>query len=250
MLQFSVIIPFRNAETTLSETLDSLRSQTETEWEALLINDASTDRSVELAVSAMYKDPRFRLIDDSRLGTSPRGVAATRNLGIDDARGKYVALLDADDRWLPEKMALQRRVFENGADIVFSSYRRINAEGQPLGNIMARSSIAWKDAIAGNPIGCLTGAWRRERFFEARMPNRNLHEDAFWLMILRDGSIAHGLPQILAEYRVQPGSISSNKWRAAHAVWQILGEEKLSWRSRSIGFLRYAFTSVARRLYW
>lgn len=249
MLQFSVIIPFHNAETTLFETLASLSSQTETKWEALLINDASTDGSVALAVNAVDRDPRFRLINDSRQGTSPRGVAASRNLGISVARGKYVALLDADDLWLPEKMALQRRAFENGADIVFSSYRRINPEGQPLGNVVARSSVAWKDAIAGNPIGCLTGAWRRERFFDARMPNRDLHEDyAFWLMLLRSGSIAHGLPQVLAEYRVRPRSISANKWRAARAVWQILGEEKLNWRRRSMGFLRYVFIAVTRRL--
>jgi teichuronic acid biosynthesis glycosyltransferase TuaG len=248
MLQFSVIIPFHNAETTLSETLDSLRSQTETEWEVLLINDASTDGSVALAVNAVDKDSRFQLINDLRQGT-PRGVAATRNLGISAARGKYVALLDADDRWLPEKMALQRRAFENGADIVFSSYRRFNPEGQSLGKVVARPTVAWKDAIAGNPIGCLTGAWRRERFPEARMPNRNLHEDyVFWMTLLRDGSIAHGLPQVLAEYRVQPGSISANKWRAALAVWEILGEENLSWRCRGIGFLRYAFKAVARRL--
>ena len=251
--QFSVIIPFRDAQSTLPDTLATLAAQTEPDWEALLIDDSSRDRSVTLVRAAAARDPRLRLLHDPAQG-SARGVAATRNLGIVAARGAYVALLDADDRWLPDKLALQRRAFEGGApegaaDIVFSAYRRIDMAGNPLGEVPARARVTWADALAGNPIGCLTGAWRRARFPQARMPERDLHEDyAFWLMLLRDGAVAHGLPQVLAEYRVRPGSASADKRRAARAVWEILRDEGLPLPRRSLNFLRYACGAVLRRL--
>ena len=246
--QFSVIIPFRDAESTLPGALASLAAQTNPDWEALLIDDSSRDGSVALVRAAANDDPRLRLIHDPAQG-APRGVAATRNIGLAAARGAYVALLDADDRWLPEKLAAQRRAFDAGADIVFSAYRRVDAQGRRLGEVPARAHVTWADALAGNPIGALTGAWRRARFADARMPVRDLHEDyAFWLMLLRDGAVAHGLPQVLAEYRVAPGSASADKRRAARAVWEILRDEGLPLPRRSLNFLRYAFGAVLRRL--
>jgi glycosyltransferase involved in cell wall biosynthesis len=180
---------------------------------------------------------------------APRGAAASRNLGIDTANGLYIALLDADDRWFPAKLAAQRRIFESGADIVFSSYRRITHDGEPLNIVSAAARITWADALAGNPIGCLTGAWRRARFPQARMPERGMHEDyAFWLTLLREGAVAEGLPEVLAEYRVHPGSASANKLRAAHAVWDILGKQELGVMQRSLGFIRYAQRALIHRL--
>lgn len=245
---FSVIIPFRDAEATLPETLASLAAQTEPDWEALLIDDASCDSSLAIAMAAAARDPRLRVIHDAAQ-THKRGTAASRNLGIAAARGEYIALLDADDRWLPGKLAAQRAVFAQGADIVFSAYQRVDHRGRGLGTVAAPARVVWADALAGNPIGALTGAWRRARFPQARMPARDMHEDyAFWLMLLREGAVAHGLPQVLAEYRVHPGSASANKRHAARAVWEILGTQGLSAPQRLLCFLRYAFRAFARRL--
>jgi teichuronic acid biosynthesis glycosyltransferase TuaG len=245
--QFSVIIPFRNAAATLPQTLASLAAQTEPDWEALLIDDASTDGSIALAADAARQDPRLRLV--AHPAAAPRGVAASRNLGIDAARGRYLALLDADDLWLPEKLALQRRALEAGADIVFSAYRRIDPQGRHLGTVDSMPRLRWQDALAGNPIGSLTAAWRRARFPDARMPLRAIHEDyAFWLCLLRTGVEAQGLPQVLAAYRVRPGSASANKLRGAREVWRILGDEGLGLRHRSQGFLRYAAGAAGKRL--
>ncbi len=244
---FSVIIPFHDAAATLSEALASLQAQTEPDWEALLIDDASRDGSVELAQRAAAQDSRLRVIHYPQSRT--RGAAASRNLGMDAARGDYLALLDADDRWLPGKLAAQARAFARGADIVFTSYRRIDPAGRDLGLVHAPAHVAWSDALAGNPIGALTGAWRRDRFAGARMPLRRIHEDyAFWLDLLRSGAVAEGLPEVLAEYRVQPHSASANKWRAARAVWDILGTQGLSLPDRSRNFARYALRGIARRI--
>ena len=244
---FSVIIPFHDAAATLPEALASLCAQCEPDWEAILVDDASRDASLAMARAAALEDQRFRVIHHPQRHT--RGAAASRNLGMEAARGQYLALLDADDRWLPGKLAAQARAFERGADIVFTSYRRIDPAGRDLGLVPARGRVAWSDALAGNPIGALTGAWRRERFAGARMPLRRIHEDyAFWLELLRSGAVAEGLPEVLAEYRVQPHSASANKWNAARAVWDILGTQGLSLPERSRNFIRYALRGIARRI--
>lgn len=242
----SVIVPFRDAAATLGATLDSLAAQTCPDWEALLVDDASSDDGPALAAARVAADGRFRLIRaDAR-----HGVAGARNLGIRAARGRFIAFLDADDTWLPEKLALQLPVLRAGAPIVFSAYERVDLAGRVLGRVAAAPRVCHGDALAGNPIGCLTAVWDSARFGRAEMPLLPLHEDyAFWLGLLRTGACATGLPQVLARYRVAPGSLSGRKWQAARATWGILrAEPGLSWPQAAAGFARYALRAVARRV--
>ncbi|WP_176559293.1 glycosyltransferase family 2 protein [Rubellimicrobium roseum] len=244
---FSVVIPFRNAASTLPATLASLRRQTLEDWEALVVNDGSTDRGAALVVDLARQDPRLRLIDEG--GVAARGAAATRNLGIQASRGRYVAFLDADDLWRPTKLERQAEAFAAGAPMVFSSYQRMDGDGRALGVVPAAARVAWEDALGGNPIGCLTAAYDTDRFGRAEMPLLPMHEDyAFWLALLRDGAVAWGLPEVLADYRVRPGSVSANKVRGAAAVWRILGAEGVRPAERVLHFSRYVRTGLARRL--
>lgn len=244
---FSVVIPFRNAATTLPDTLRSLQAQTFRNWEALLVNDASSDDGPALVTALARGDSRLLLLDDGRPG--PRGAAATRNLGLRAARGRFVAFLDADDQWRPEKLARQAQAFAEGAPIVFSSYQRIDAKGRPLGIVAARERVTWADALGGNPIGCLTAAFDTDVFGRPEMPALPIHEDyAFWLTLLRGGAVARGLPEVLADYRVQPGSASANKLRGAMAVWRILAAEGIAPPARTVHFTRYALRALRRRL--
>ena len=244
---FSVIVPFRNAVATLPETLASLRAQTLQDWEALLIDDASSDAGPAVVAELAAHDGRLRLIQES-LDPQPRGAAATRNLGIRASQGRYVAFLDADDLWLPEKLSQQAAVLQSGAHLVFSSYRRIDMEGRQLSVVKAREQVTWSDAISGNPIGCLTAVYDTARFGRAEMPILPMHEDyAFWLRLLRDENVAIGLPEILAEYRVRPGSLSANKLAGAASVWRILAAEGIGPPLRVASFCRYARTALLRR---
>ncbi len=248
MPSFSVVIPFRNAAATLPDTLASLQAQTHRDWTALLVDDASTDGSVALVRAASAADPRLRLLHDPAQATA-RGAAATRNVALANATGDFVAFLDADDLWAPDKLTCQAAAFADGADIVFAGYRRVTADGGVLGVVHARPRVRWRDALGGNPIGCLTAAYRRARFAGARMPLRPVHEDyAFWLSLLRTGTEARGLPRVLADYRVTQGSLSARKLRGAAEVWAILGAEGLALPRRAIGFGQYAARGVARRL--
>lgn len=103
MTLVSIITPFLNAEAHLGEAIDSVRAQTETDWELLLIDDGSTDGSVAIGQAASLEDPRIRLLRPS--GNAPRGAAAARNIGIAATRGAFVAFLDADDVFEPHMLA-------------------------------------------------------------------------------------------------------------------------------------------------
>lgn len=245
---FSVIIPCHNAQVTLTETLSSLRDQTLTDWEALVIDDASSDGSLALARQACAQDSRISVIHDPEQSHC-RGAAATRNIGLARASGEFVAFLDADDIWLPQKLARQFAAFQMGADIVFSAYRRVDESGRDKGIVPAQAIVTWEDALAGNPIGCLTAAYRRARFAGARMPLNQWPEDyGFWLSLLRDGATAKGLPEVLAQYRVSRQSISANKLVSARGVWNVLGQQRLGATRRLRGFTKYVISSVLQRL--
>lgn len=243
--KISVVIPFHNSETTLGKTLDSLVSQTMPDWEAILIDDASTDAGVVLVQERATKDPRLRLIQS----TQQLGPARARNLGINNARARYVAFLDSDDLWFPDKLLVQLPVLEAGTAIVFSAYERVDSSGRVLRRISAQECVHYRDLLSGNPIGCLTAIWDREHFGHVQMPIVPMHEDyAFWLQLLRDGSWAIGLPQVLAQYRVSSKSHSGQKWRAARAFWTILrAEPNISFPRASLGFMRYATRAVLRQ---
>ena len=103
MTRVSVITPFLNAAAHLAEAIDSVRAQTETDWELLLVDDGSTDASVAIAQAAAQGDPRIRLLPAPR--DAPRGAAAARNAGIAAACGDFVAFLDADDLFEPHMLA-------------------------------------------------------------------------------------------------------------------------------------------------
>ncbi len=244
---FSVIIPVRDAAATLPETVASVQAQTLPDWEALLIDDASTDGSADLAASLAAQDPRLRPMGAGE--TRPRGAARTRNLGIQAARGRFIAFLDADDLWRPDKLALQARAFADGATLVFGSYQRIDAQGRPLGIVRAAPRVAFADALGGNPIGCLTAAYDTQAFGKREMPDiPTRHDYALWLDLLRTGAVARGLPEVLADYRVRPGSLSANKLKGALAVWRLLGRQGIGPGRRALGFLRYGVRSVRGRL--
>ena len=240
----SVIIPIRNAAHTLNRALDSVAAQSWQDWEAVLVDDASTDDSPAMARARVQADPRFRYVALAR----NHGVSGARNAGLDAARGRYIAFLDADDAWYPEKLTRQIPLLQGGEVLVCAAYRRVDEAGRSLGVSRPPARITYAAALAGNPIGCLTAVWDRWRFPDARMPDLPLHEDyAFWLTVLRSGAEARGLPDVLADYTVRRNSRSARKGRAALATWQVLrAQPGLGLLGAMAGFIGYGWRSVRR----
>lgn len=218
----SIITPVWNAADTLEATVASARAQTRGDWEMLLVDDGSTDGSRALAERLAAGEPRIRLLG----GAVNRGPAAARNAGIRAARGRFIAFLDADDLWRPQKLALQITYMEEtGTPFTFASMRRIDADGAPLGVIVVPPRVDYARLLKGNVISCQTATFDRLHYGAAEMPDLPRRQDyALWLRLLARGGEAHGLPEVLAEYRVRKGSLSSNKLKAVAATWRVYRE--------------------------
>lgn len=242
----SVITPVWNAQATLGATVASVQAQTRDDWEMWLIDDGSTDGSLALARALAAADPRLRVI---ALGTN-RGAGVARNAGIRAAGGGRVAFLDADDVWYPQKLDRQIGFMEAGGHgFVFSSYRRVGVDGRMLGVVAAPARVTRGDALRGNVIGCLTVMYDARMLGRVEMPELRRRQDyALWLKLLARVPAAYGLPEVLADYRVAPGSLSADKRVAARANWEVLRRVEGMGRARAGWyFAHYAAKALWRR---
>ncbi len=242
----SIVTPVWNAAVTLAETVASVRAQTFPDWEMLLVDDGSTDGSRALAEGLAAADPRLRVL----VQAGNTGAAAARNRAIRAARGRFIAFLDADDLWRPEKLARQVPALQAGQPLVFAAYRRIAADGRPLGIVRSPARVSRAGLLKGNVIGCLTAVYDSAALGRVEMPPLARRQDyALWLELLRRTPHAHGLPEVLADYRVRAGSLSGDKAAAARATWALLREiEGLPRHRAAWYFAHYAVGGVAKRL--
>ena len=241
----SVVTPVWNAEATLAATVASVQAQSRADWEMWLIDDGSTDGSRALAERLAALDPRLNVLGWAK----NRGAAAARNAGIRAARAPRIAFLDADDLWRPSKLARQLAFMDaHGHAFTFSAYARIDAQGRPLGVVPAPARVTRAQALRGNPIGCLTAVYDAGVLGKVEMPDLPRRQDyALWLRLLARMP-AYGLPQVLADYRLRPDSLSADKRVAARATWTVLRAEGLSRPRAGYYFLHYAARALRRRL--
>jgi glycosyltransferase involved in cell wall biosynthesis len=231
----TVVTPVWNAAGTLAEAVGSLRAQTRGDWEQILVDDGSTDGSRALAEALAAGDPRLRVMG----WTARRGAAAARNAAIRAARGRFVAFLDADDRWRADKLDRQIGYMEaTGAPFTFAAVRRIDEAGRPLGVLPAPARVDYARLLRGNVIPCQTAAYDRAHYGAVEMPDLPRRQDyGLWLTLLARGGEAHGLPEPLADWRMRPGSLSSNKLVAAGGTWRVYREVAGLGRARAAWYL-------------
>lgn len=222
MPQVSIITPVYNASRWLPGALASVRRQTLSDWEHILVDDGSTDTSLEVIKAACSRDKRVRLLRMPRNG----GPSAARNVALDAARGRFIAFLDADDLWLPDK--LERCVgwmTQRGYGFIYHDYRHISNDGVNVGALVTGpEELNLQTLHTERGHGCLAIVIDREKIPDFRFPVdcRYLHEDfCAWLSIIQQGHVGHRLDMDLGRYRVSPKSRSANKWRAASETWKI-----------------------------
>ncbi len=207
----SIITPFYNAEKYLAESIQSVLIQTYTQWELLLIDDCSTDKSASIALKFTKADSRIKLFT---LGKNS-GTGIARNIGIEQAKGNKIAYLDADDRWKPHKLSTQLEFMEKSQiRICYSSYTLIHESGRMLGkDVKALPMINFKKLLRANYIGNLTAIYDVEKLGKTYAPIIRKRQDwALWLDLVKKVGSAYGISESLAFYRVREDSISSNKW--------------------------------------
>jgi len=243
----SIITPCYNSEKFLDECISSVLNQSYQNWEMLIVDDNSSDNSCALINSYSKRDDRIKpLFLNENLGP-----AMARNNAITNAKGKYIAFLDSDDIWLPEKLELQINFMKkNNYSFVFSSYSVISDDGKPKYTISVPEKITYKRYLKNTIIGCLTVMLDKEKFKNIKMPNlRSSHDMATWLNLLKECGCAYGIQQKLAIYRDHKSSNTSNKFKAAYDVWNVYREhEKLNLLYSIYNFVIYAINALRKRL--
>lgn len=209
----SIIIPIFNCEDYLADTIDSVISQTYKSWELILIDDCSTDNSYEIARNYADVDSRIKLLQNKfNLGQS-----YSRNKGLDNCQGDYIAFLDSDDLWHPLKLEVHLIYsLKNNIQFSYSDFEVIDEVGFPLNIVIKPTNyLTFKKFLKYNSVGCLTIFCDRSilegiRFAEDKM-YQSVEDNIFLADIFRNKVSFGKIPKVLAYYRLRPNSSSARK---------------------------------------
>lgn len=251
MTKVSIITAAFNVENYIQRTFASICAQVEDDWEWLVCDDCSTDSTWQALQSIAQVDSRVKLYRTDHNS----GAAQARNVVLSHAKAEYVAFLDGDDVWRPNKLTSQLEFMErNSLNFCFTAYELIDGNDRKLGKVVdlghSRFAFNYGDMLKkAATLGCSTVILRRTAFSEIKMPDYRTGQDyGLWLKLLKQGGYAVLLPEVLSSYRILPGSISRNKFKKAKRQWQIYRElERLPLGIAAWCFLHYAYRAVKRR---
>jgi teichuronic acid biosynthesis glycosyltransferase TuaG len=223
----SIIIPAYNCEKFIGLTLDSVIFQTYNNWEAIIVDDCSTDNTARVIKEYISKDSRikyFRLEKNS-------GAAMSRNKAIDIATGRYIAFLDSDDIWVPEKLEKQINFMEsNKYNFTCTGYSKIDEQGNPLKEYRSAKLKSDYNGVLKTCPGNSTVIYDSANLGKFKIPNIKKRNDyVMWLQILKKEKFLYGYNEALGSQRMRDGSISSNKFSLIKYHWKVYREiENLS----------------------
>lgn len=247
----SIITPTWNSEKYIIETIKSVKNQTYQNWEMVIVDDCSTDRTVDILKSIAKTDKRIKVLQQEK----NLGAGAARTRGMLSSVGRFIAYLDADDLWKPNKLEKQIQFMkENDCAFSCTSYEVINDAGIPLNKyIHMLPEVDYIGFLTNNllqTVGIMVDVDKVDKKYLIMPDIRRRQDAATWLQILKAGYKCYGLDLILAEYRRTTGSLSSNKFKAIKGVWGLYrGIEHLSFPFSCYCFIRYALLAVWKRVY-
>lgn len=209
-LNVSIVTPTYNCGRFIAETIECVQAQTYKNWEMIIVDDCSTDNTKEIVEQYQKNDPRiqYHCLDKNS------GAAVARNTALKLAKGKWIAFLDSDDLWTPDKLEKQIDfMVSNDYYFSYTQYEEIDEQDNPLGvlvsgpkhiNKVGMFSYCWP--------GCLTVMYDRERIGLIQIPNIKKNNDyAIWLKAIKKAD-CYLLKENLAKYRKRSGSISSGSY--------------------------------------
>ncbi|UJH89863.1 glycosyltransferase family 2 protein [Antarcticibacterium sp. 1MA-6-2] len=242
----SIVTPTFNSEKYIKETISSIFNQTYQNWELLIIDDCSLDKTVSYIKEFSQKDKRVTLFQNE----VNSGPAVSRNKGIKAATGDFLTFLDGDDIWFPSFLENSLNACQNNNyEFVFASYRRLDESLQPLlSDFIVPDKVKYQDVLKACPIPCLTAFLDIKRIGKYYMPIMNKRQDwGLWLAILKEVDFAYGIQEPLAAYRMRKDSVSRSKRKLIPYVWQIYREvENFSIIKSSYYFLHWAFNGFKK----
>lgn len=215
----SIITPIYNSESYVKSTIDSVLLQSYKDWEMIIIDDHSSDNTYQVAINYAKSDKRIRVYQNTR----NNGAAITRNRAVEIAEGKYIAFLDGDDLWLPQKLETQLEYMES-KNILFShsSYMLVDEKGACLGRRSTSPTVIdYNDLIKFNWIGTSTVMYNAKKLGKQYMPNiRNRQDWACWLQLTKLAN-AYFIDTPIVKYRARKDSISNSKIKLIKYHWEI-----------------------------
>lgn len=244
-MSVAIIMPSYDSEKFIAESIESVLAQTYSNWELIIVDDCSPDDSNKIITKYVDNDYRIKLIKLQKNS----GPAVARNMAIEAASGRYIAFLDSDDVWLPNKLEIQINFMrENDLAFTYSSYGLIGEDNERLGVFITKDKISYFDMLKTCSVGCLTAIYDTEKIGKQYMPLILKRQDyGLWLKILRLIGETRGILEPLATYRIRKNSVSSNKVKAAKYQWKIYREiEKLSFLKSLYYFAFYAYNGITK----
>lgn len=241
----SIITPAYCASDYISETIESVLRQTYTNWELIIVDDKSNDDTLKVARAYGERDARILVIESLING----GPAAARNIGLSNSRGDWVAFLDSDDLWHPEKLnkTLSFALARSSA-FTYTAYRRMSNDGLEIGGIVnVPKSLTYKQLLGNTAIATSTVLINRRIVGSFEMKKTYYDDFVCWLSILKRGYVAYGLDEPLMQYRKTKNSISRNKIKSALKVWSTYRVDlKLNMWESARSFFGYALNALVK----
>lgn len=236
----SIVTPAYNAARFIGESINSVLAQTYPHWEMIIVDDCSKDNTRELVEQYTQKDPRIRLLKQSKNG----GPALARDMAIQAAKGRYIAFLDTDDLWLPTKLEDQLKFMEEKvAAISFTGFRRMTEIGDVVGRLIpVPDYLTYSQSLKNTALATSTVVVDRETTGPLEMKEAPCDDFVLWSDILNRGFVAYGLKKELMRYRVVSSSWSRNKFKYAKKVW-----DTYRYMGLSVPYTCWCFTHYAVR---
>lgn len=206
----SIITPLYNSGLYIAKTIESVQAQTYTNWEMLITDDCSSDDGPSIVERYASEDSRIRLFKLDSNG----GPGVSRNNSLKEAKGRYIAMLDSDDRWLPDKLEKQIKLMnDRGCGIVYSSYYLCGEDNDNInGIIISPSRISYRRILIDDSIGFLTMLYDRTKTGDKMLPELRKRQDwGLKILLMQNCPDAYGIREPLGIYRKRKGSVSRNK---------------------------------------
>ena len=242
----SIITPAFNSSQLIGQTIESVLGQTYLNWEMLIVLDSgTTDNTAEIVGNYGKRDSRIKLFEIK----DQRGISLSRNLALSKAQGEFVAFLDSDDLWLPEKLQKQIEfMIENHYAFSCTGYRKVSQDGLRSGKLRLPPSVqSYSDILANNLICCPTVVFNQKILGSFKMAEHPHEDFILWLNIVRKAESCHGLQRDLARYRVVENSRSMTVNRPASRWTVYRNFEKLGLLDATFYFIRYAISALKKR---
>lgn len=242
-LKVSIIMPVYQAGRTIEKAVSSVIAQSYEHWELILIDDFCPDNSCKQIESLIANDSRIIQIKN----IYNEGVAASRNKGIEQAKGEVIAFLDSDDYWHENKLSLQLDRINEGYDVVCSNYLRVSSD-KILVKVRCSEIFDYSDMLKSNKIGNLTGVYRCDHIGKIYQKNIGHEDYLMWLEIVKATHEVYCVQQPLAYYQVSNNSLSANKLQAMIWQWNIYRQELGFSKMKSMWlFICYIYLSFKKR---